>query len=215
MNQEIIVYVILAFVISYIPIFGRYVSMINTLVHENGHAIAALLLNGKVYSIKLFTNTGGEAITGQRGWFSNVVISYAGYTFSSLTAYVFFLLLNKGQTNMILYTLLFIAILNLILWIRNLYGAIWLSSFITLCGWTIYSGSNGLQTFLAYFFSAVLLTQSVSSSLQIFLLSIMQRKEAGDAASLARFTKVPALFWGFLFFVQALYVAFIAIRDHL
>jgi hypothetical protein len=189
--------------------------MINTLVHENGHAIAALLLNGKVYSIKLFLNTAGEAVTGQRGWVSNVVISYAGYTFSSITAYICFMFINKGYINFILYALLSIAIVNLILWIRNLYGALWLASFITLCGWTIQSGSIGLQTFLAYFLSSVLLTQSVSSALQIFMLSIVKAKEAGDATSLARFTKIPAFFWGFLFFAQALYVAFIAIRDHL
>lgn len=210
-----IVYLIAAYVITFVPFLGRYVSMINTLVHENGHAIAALLLNGKVYSIKLFRNTEGVAVTGQRGWFSSVVISYAGYTFSSITAYVCFMLLNKGQMNFILYALLSIAILNLILWIRNIYGVIWLVSFIMLCGWAIHSGSNWFQSFLAHFFSSVLLTQSVSSALQIFMLSVVRRKSAGDATSLAHYTKIPAFIWGFLFFAQALYVAFIAIRDHL
>lgn len=215
MIHPIFYYLAIAFVISFVPVIGRYVSMINTLVHENGHAIAALLLNGKVYSIKLYKNTEGEAVTGQRGWVSNVVISYAGYTFSSIAAYVCFMLLNMGYINIILYTLLSIAILNLILWIRNLYGAIWLTSFIILCGWTIHNGGIGLQTFLAYLLSSVLLIQSVSSALQIFYLSIFRRKAAGDATSLARYTKIPAFFWGILFLAQAMYVAFIAIRDHL
>lgn len=214
-ENHLFVYLIVAYVISQVPFLGRYLAIFNTLIHESGHAIAALLLNGKVYSIKLFSNTAGEALTGQRGWISNVIISYSGYTFSSITAYACFILLHKGYMSFILYALLLIALLNLILWIRNMYGAIWLVSFIALCGWSLHSGSSSVQTNLAFFLSSVLLTQSVSSALQIFMLSVVRRKSAGDATSLAHYTKIPAFIWGFLFFAQALYVAFIAIRDHL
>ncbi|KKI89376.1 hypothetical protein WQ54_26225 [Bacillus sp. SA1-12] len=213
LTNQIVVYLIAAYILSHVPIIGRYLTMINTLIHENGHALAALFLNGKVYSIKLFINTAGEAVTGQRGWFSSVVISYAGYTFSSLAAYGCFMLLNKGNSRFILYAFLTIAIINLLLWIRNLYGAVWLISFIALFGWTLYSGNGTIQTFLAYFLSSVLLTESVSSALQIFMLSIVKSKSAGDAASLAHYTKIPAFLWGFVFFFQSLYVAFIAIRN--
>jgi hypothetical protein len=214
-ENQLFVYLIVAYFISHVPIFGRYLSILNTLIHENGHAIAALLLNGRVYSIKLFSNTAGEALTGQRGWISSVIISYAGYTFSSIVAYVCFILLHKGFMSFILYAFLSIALLNLILWIRNMYGAIWLVSFIALCGWTLHSGSSSLQTNLAYFLSSLLLTQSVSSSLQIFMLSVVRRRSAGDATSLANYTKVPAIIWGFLFFAQAIYIAYLAIIQYL
>jgi len=213
-TNQLVIYMILALIISHLPIIGRYISMINTLIHENGHALAALLVNGKVYSIKLFQNTSGEAVTGRRGWFSSIVISYAGYTFSSVVVYICFMLLNKGLFIGILYGFLVIASLNLLLWIRNIYGVCWLVSFILLCGWIIYSEQAGLQTFFAYFLSCILLIQSVSSAFQIFMLSIVQRKSAGDASSLANYTKLPAVLWGFLFFLQATYVAYIAIRDH-
>lgn len=215
MENHIFVYLIVAYFISNVPFLGRYLAIFNTLIHESGHAIAALLLNGKVYSIKLFSNTAGEALTGQRGWVSSVIISYSGYTFSSITAYACFMLLHKGYIRFILYSLLLIALLNLILWIRNIYGAIWLVSFIALCGWTLQSGSSSLQTNLAYFLSSVLLTQSVSSALQIFMLSIVRRRSAGDATSLANYTKIPAIIWGFLFFAQAVYIAYLAIFQHL
>ncbi|OAS89343.1 MULTISPECIES: M50 family metallopeptidase [Metabacillus] len=214
MENHLFVYLIVAYVISHVPFLGRYLAIFNTLIHESGHAIAALLLNGKVYSIKLFSNTAGEALTGQRGWISNVIISYAGYTFSSITAYACFMLLHKGYIRFILYALLLIALLNLILWIRNMYGAIWLGSFIALCGWTLHSGSSSIQTNLAYFLSSVLLTQSVSSALQIFMLSIVRRRSAGDATSLANYTKIPAIIWGFLFFAQAVYIAYLAINQY-
>ncbi|MBZ5752712.1 M50 family metallopeptidase [Metabacillus rhizolycopersici] len=214
MNHQIVVYILIAYAISFVPFVGRYVSMINTLVHENGHAIVALLFSGKVYSIKLFQNTEGLAVTGQRGWLATVAISYAGYTFSSIVAYLCFYFLKQGQENLILYALISIAILNLILWIRNVYGAVWLISFIVCCGWTIQSGSDSVQTFLSYFLSAVLLTQSVSSALQIFLLSLFRSKRAGDATSLAHYTKVPAIVWGFLFFAQSVYIAYLAIANH-
>jgi len=212
--NHIFLYIILAFVVSNLPFIGRYVSIVNTMIHENGHALAALLLNGKVYSIKLFHNTSGEAVTGQKGWFSSVVISYAGYTFSSITVYVCFMLLSKGQSLFILYGFVFLAVLNLLLWIRNVYGALWLITFIMMCGWIIYSDKTEVQIFLAYFLSSILLTQSVSSALQIFMISLIRRKAAGDATSLASYTKIPAVLWGFLFFLQAIYVAIISIKDH-
>jgi len=205
---------ILALIITYLPIIGRYISMINTLIHENGHALAALLVNGKVYSIKLFHNTSGEAVTGRRGWFSSIVISYAGYTFSSVVVYICFMLLNRGFYIVILYGFLILASLNLLLWIRNIYGVFWLVSFVLLCGWIIYGDQADLQTIFSYFLSCILLIQSVSSAFQIFMLSIVHRKSAGDATSLANYTRLPAAFWGFLFFLQATYVAYIAIRDH-
>ncbi len=212
---HILIYIALAMIVSHLPFIGRYLSIVNTLIHENGHALAALLFNGKVYSIKLFHNTSGEAITGQSGWFSNIIISYSGYTFSSLVVYICFMLLNKGHFILILYGFLFIAVLNLLFWIRNVYGAFWLVSFILLCGWTIHSGQVGIQMVLSYFLSAILLTQSVSSALQIFMLSLLRKNSAGDASSLASFTKLPAALWGFLFFLQAIYVAYTAIHDYL
>lgn len=211
MFDPLFIYLIVAYLISYVPWIGRYVTVINTLVHENGHAIAALLLKGKVYSIKLFMNTEGEAVTGQRGWFSSVVTAYAGYTCSSLVAYLCVHFLHRGHTVWILYGFIAIALVNLILWIRNLYGVVWLLSFVVLCGWTVYNGPLFLQTFVAYFLTAVMLTQSVSSAFQIFILSVVKRKEAGDATSLAHYTSIPAMFWGALFLVQSLYVAYQAV----
>lgn len=213
-TNHIFLYIILALIVSNLPFIGRYVSMVNTMIHENGHALAALLLNGKVYSIKLFHNTSGEAVTGQRGWFSSVVISYAGYTFSSIAVYICFMLISKGQILFILYGFVFLAVLNLLLWIRNVYGALWLFTFIMMCGWIIYSDKTEVQTFLAYFLSSILLTQSVSSALHIFMISVIRRKAAGDATSLASYTKIPAVLWGFLFFLQAIYVAILSIKDH-
>lgn len=110
MTNQLLIYMILALIISHLPIIGRYISMINTLIHENGHALAALLVNGKGYSIKLFHNTSGEAVTDRRGWFSSIVISYAGYTFSSVVVYICFMLLNKGQ-----FVVIFMVFLSLLL----------------------------------------------------------------------------------------------------
>ena len=48
----------LAFVLLHIPILGDYFSIINTVIHESGHAIIALF-GGNVESISLFMNGDG------------------------------------------------------------------------------------------------------------------------------------------------------------
>ncbi|MCA1029681.1 M50 family metallopeptidase [Bacillus timonensis] len=206
-------YLVLAYIVSILPVVGRYVAVFNTLIHEDGHAIVALILKGKVLSISLFSTTEGEAVTAYRCWIARVLTGYAGYTFSSVVAYVSFALLTEGEVMLVLYGFIAIAVVNLFLWVRNAYGIVWLLSFIVISVAVLKSNSGQLQMFYTFFLSAVLLTQSISSAFEIFVLSWTRRKEAGDATSLAEATFLPAFFWGTLFFAQSLYIGYLVMID--
>lgn len=208
------IHIILAYVVTLIPIIGKYFAALNTMFHEDGHALSSMLLGGRVKRISLFSNTEGEAITASRFWIGRVITSYAGYTFSSLIAFVCFFLISVGEVKYVLYGFIGFAVVNLVLWVRNFYGIIWLISFISLCGVLLYYGSENLQIFITFFLSAIILTQSVSTAFIILVLSFKDSKNAGDATNLAKHTFiVPAFIWGMLFFGQSVYIAFLVFRN--
>lgn len=209
------IYIALAYLITLVPFIGKYFSVVNTLFHEIGHAVFALLLKGEIRSISLFANTEGKTMTASPFWFGRVLTSLAGYPFASLIAFLCFYSINHNQTEFLLYGFIIITTLSLLLWIRNGYGFIWSISFISLCGWLIWNGNNNMQIFAAFFLSAIILTQSVSTSFTIFKLSLTSPKEAGDATNLAHSTYIPAFIWGTLFFGQSIWIAYVIFKNYI
>jgi hypothetical protein len=201
-------YIILAYIVTILPVIGKYFACLNTMFHEDGHAITAKIFGGRVESISLFSNTEGVASTLHGSWVSRVITSYAGYTFSSFVAYICFYLIHIGKIHWLLYFFIGAAIFNLVFWVRNVFGVFWLLSFIALCGALLYYHHYTLNIFASFFLSAIILTQSVSTAAAIMYLSFVQPRNAGDASNLARSTFIPSWVWGSLFFVQSVYIAY-------
>jgi hypothetical protein len=80
LNWQLGIFMLLSFFIMKIKTVGNPFKSINTLYHECGHAIAALITNGEIYHIKLNSNTSGEALTSN---YLNLV-SYRSIYFLSL-----------------------------------------------------------------------------------------------------------------------------------
>jgi hypothetical protein len=205
-------YFIIAYGITLVPVIGKYFSVLNTLFHEVGHALFALLFDGKVKSIVLFASTEGVATTSSRFWIARVITSYAGYTFASFIAFLSFYFIHLDKTTFLLYGFMIATFLSLVFWIRNWYGVIWCLSFLSICILLVLYGTPLFQDMMAFFLAALLLTQSVSTAYTIFMLSIKKPKDAGDATNLAKHTFIPAPVWGTLFFIQSLYAAFLVFK---
>lgn len=209
------VYLLLAYLVTLVPVVGKYFSVLNTLFHEVGHGIFALLFRGNIRSISLFANTEGEIVTSSPFWLGRVVTSLAGYPFSSFTAFLCFYFIDKNLVEYVLYGFITITTFSLLLWIRNLYGLIWSISFIALCGYLIWNGNRSIQTHFTFFLSAIILTQSVATAFAILKLSLVHPKQAGDATNLANETYIPAFIWGMVFFGQSLYVAYMIFKNYI
>ena len=69
---EFIMFLAVAFLIGRIPVVGKYIKSVNTMFHEDGHALFALIFGHGTNKIELFANTEGVAETlttkGIRGW---------------------------------------------------------------------------------------------------------------------------------------------------
>ena len=227
----IYIYLFIAFVLSNIPLLhsiikgnhqlsrivhlvGMCFAMVNTMVHESCHALMAILTGGKIKGISLFTNTSGVAETTSNSRIAMILVSYAGYTGSSLASIGLFYLLYIGQYEWIIYFFIVLSAINL-LWIRNIYGVVWLTSFSGIIIFFLYKNLVVLLIHTSIFLSCMVLVQSIVSAFEIMKLSVSSRKDAGDATNLAKFTFIPAVFWGILFLVQSIMATYFIISKYL
>jgi hypothetical protein len=200
-----IYYLLGVFLLGMIPVVGKYVAVINTFVHEVGHALMALLFGGSVRSISLFANTEGTAVTAHSNRLAQNLTAFAGYPFSSFCGFVMVWAIKNGYSSYLLLGWCSLLVVAFFLWIRNLYGFFWAVSFGALTYYVMFQHVAFKEPF-AYFLAAVVVVQSVISALVIFYLSITQPENSGDASHLARSTRfIPAFVWGIVFAAQAGY----------
>ncbi len=211
-SAKFFLFLVLAFLLIHVPILGNYVKVINTLIHESGHALIALL-GGNVETISLFMNSEGATISSQSTWIGSFFTSLAGYTFASFMAFLSFLLIGRKKETLLIDILLGFIFLNLIFWVRNPYGIFWLCSFAAAFLFLLIKGSKSLRKNLLLLIAAILLVDSVQSAYEILYISVLQPNAAGDAANLAQLTGIiPAPLWGLFFFLQALWFCYNGIK---
>ncbi|REE83950.1 peptidase M50B-like protein [Paenibacillus taihuensis] len=211
MNWKYIGYFALAFIVIHIPIIGPFFRIANTLIHESSHAIVSLILQGKVLQIRLFANTEGVTYTMSSSYLASMVTSAAGYVGSSLAAYGLSLLCARGKHTVTLWFFAILAAVNVLLWVRNLFGVVWLLIFIALLVFALWRKGNWVSALSIGLFAFVL-AESVSSSYTILWLSLHTPAGAGDAAGLANKTGLPAGFWGIFFMLQASLLGYLSVR---
>ena len=88
----------------------------------------------------------------------------------------------------------------LILWVRNGYGALWVILFCLLNGILVFYLKKPLYIEIAaWFYTLMIILESVWSSLVLLYLSIFHADQSGDAANLRNSTHIPAFVWSLLF----------------
>ncbi|SDH46994.1 M50 family metallopeptidase [Alteribacillus bidgolensis] len=198
--ETIFIIVVIGF-LMYIPVIGPYFSLFNTLVHESGHAVTALLTGGEVKSISLFSSTEGVAATHHHRP-GLILTSLSGYPFASILSVLFIYMVEKEWYLGAGISLLVLLGYNLIFWVRNLFGIFWILSILTGTYLLWYQSYVDALEYLIIGISLVLWIQAFFSCWHIFLISLKTPKHAGDASVLARLTFIPAQLWGFLFLLQ-------------
>jgi len=189
----------LALLLPRIPVFGKWFNLINTAIHELGHALMALLLEGSVKKIELFNDASGSTTTSTKAKFGSFLVAIIGYPFSSLVSLFIFYLLNVGYEKGFLIGISVIFLFMLFLWIRNIYGAIWILAFCSINGYLIYLNNPQYIHIAALLYAVFIAVDAVFSALVILYYSLKQKDKAGDATLLKKITGIPAFIWGLLF----------------
>lgn len=164
-------------------------------MHESGHAVMALLTGGGVMNIKLSADTSGAAQTKSKYWAGKVLTSIAGYPISAFSAWLLFWLIQQQKINYVFYVLLSLILINLILWVRNTFGIIWLIIMGSLCTLLYIYGNQATQYYFATFCAAIILFQSIYTAIILVYISLTSPAKAGDAKNLKDFTFIPTVIW--------------------
>lgn len=214
MNKEYVYFAlpIVVFIINRIPYIGKYLRVVNTLIHESGHAIATLVTSGQVYSVELFSDTSGSAITKTKGKFRLFLVSIAGYPFGSAVACLLFYIISIDKCLIALYILACVALLNLMFYVRNPYGIFWLVSFTAIIFVVKFYGGEFVQFVFTAWLSGIMLFEALYSSVVLLLIAKKKSKSAGDAYSLEKLTGVPAFIWASMFVAQSVFFIYLTIR---
>lgn len=204
----LLIFVVVALVLPKIPVVGKFFNIINTALHEFGHALMALLTGGEVRKIELLKDTSGTTTTVSKNAFAAVLVSLAGYPFAVSIAWLSFYLIGQDAVLGLLVGLSVLFFIMLLFWIRNWYGVLWVVLFCAINGYLLYLNNAQYLRYAALFYAVMILMESISSSIVLFVLSCRDGNKAGDATNLAKVTHIPAFFWSLLFLAYTGWVTY-------
>lgn len=211
-NSEILLVLTIAASLNYLPKIGRIFKGFNTMIHETGHAIMSLLFSGEVVSIDILHTGEGVATTKSKSWVAKFLVSISGYPFSSMVAFLFAFFIYRDHSEYVLYSIISIAVINIIFWVRNPYGLAWLVSLLLLMFILYYFKLELIKYYAALSIAAFVFIDALFSAWYILYISLKEPKKAGDAKNLQSFALLPAFFWGLFFFAQACYFSLLALN---
>ncbi len=178
------------------------VRMLVTVCHEAGHAIVATLAGRSLEGIRLHSDTSGLTLTRGKPTGPGMVFTVlAGYPAASLIGLLAAAIAGTGHAIAMLFVLLVLLALML-LKIRNLYGALVVMVLGGVLGFAVWHAPEQLLVSLAYWLAWLLL---LAGPRPVIELAMRRRRSSGsDAAQLARLTRLPQLFWIFLWLAGTL-----------
>lgn len=210
---------VISIILPRIPYIGKFFRILNTMVHETGHAIIGTIFLGDVHRIVLSPDTSGRADLSIKNRLATFFITLSGYTFPPLVACLMFYLTSEKQPELAILTILFIAIIDLIIYVRNIFGIFWLLLFISISVIIIgmpvgtIAGTPNPLTLQLYpvFLAGMLLSDNISDLIQLLVISYHNPKQTGDAKGLSDSTHIHPMVWVILFLGFSLYMAFLSI----
>ncbi|TLS49331.1 M50 family metallopeptidase [Paenibacillus antri] len=187
--------------------FSPYFRNMDTMIHEFGHAAATLLLSGEVQYIHLYEDHSGVTLSAVESGWRLLPVSLSGYMTASLFAVLLFALHRHGQHRLGLAIVTVVALVCLVLFVRNDFGTQWLLGFIgiNVVAFVLPIGFVRVAYYLLLAFLS--LVESVVGAITITILAATTPSGAGDAANLANATGIPAIVWGVFFLLFALWCA--------
>ncbi|MDR1792621.1 MAG: M50 family metallopeptidase [Bacteroidales bacterium] len=214
-NPDFVFYFILCItlIVIHLPIIGRYIRIIETMIHELGHVLTAIFFGCKINKINLLSNSSGEThIQGGSSW-KTVFIALAGYPFASAVAYAGFWLLKNNFSYLFVIILCTVALFCLILYIRNGFGILWTLLLIAANVTLLYFYKSTIFHILGSIYASILFISAISSAFTLFFLSFKGKGNAGDASVIAKIIHIPQQIIAFLILIISALIAWKTMED--
>lgn len=186
--------------IMYLPFVGKYIRMLDTVFHEGGHVLCALLLGCRIRNVNLFSSLAGTTNVVSKP-VKTFFIALAGYPASAMAAFAAFAAISHGWSQYFIIALCIILFIFFLFYIRNGFGILWTLSFIACNVYLLYRQQPQITDYACQIYAFIIFLESIVSVCQIFILSCRCAPKAGDAALLASITHLPATLHALLFVV--------------
>ena len=178
----------------------QYFGLFTTLVHELGHAFAALLTGRVVHGIRIRRNHSGDALSSGRGVFGSVVSGVLGYPAPAIVGAAQLWSVFNGYTAIALFAGGVVLVLTLLV-IRNLFGVLVVLASAAVSAALWFYASAELQSYALLVLGVALLVGSVRGLAAVIGVHTRRRGRltTSDAYLLYRRTGVPSPLWLALF----------------
>jgi len=202
---------LLCLAVMYIPYVGKYIRVLETMIHEGGHVLMAAVLGTKINKINLFSDTSGETHIAGAGKFKTLLIALVGYPFSSAFAYGSFWAIKQHQYIFVI-VLCAITLFFLLFYIRNGYGIFWAITFIAANACLLFFEKIKIINVLAMIYVDILFLSSLFSCFILVYLAFKSPNKAGDAALIKKSVHIPAQITALIFLSVCGWIAFMTVK---
>lgn len=212
----------LTLALYFIP-YGRYLLwpllLFSTLMHELGHGLMALVMGGRFASLQMWPNGSGLAShAGHYNALEQAAIAAGGLLGPAVAALFMFLGARRrrsAQAALLLLSLLLLA--AAVLWVRNIFGLLYVAVTAGLLLWLAVRGSAAAAQ-MATVFLAIQLSLSVFARSD-YLFTAKAQTGGGtlpsDVAHIAQALWLPYWFWGGLIAALSLLLLWVGTRAFL
>lgn len=186
--------VVALLLIAWRPLW-KYTRQVVTIAHEGAHGLIAALVGRKLAGIRLHSDTSGVTVSrGKPTGAGMIAVLLAGYPGPALFGLAAAFVLSRGYAVALLWGLL-LALVILLLQIRNLFGLWSVLVFGALVFGVSWWGSAEVQTAFAHLLTWFLLLAAPRAVLELQRSRRGGQGRSSDADQLRRLTGVPALLW--------------------
>lgn len=194
--------VAVAAVLSIPRVTWAWFGLFTTLVHELGHAVAALLTGRVIHGIRIRRNHSGEAVSSGRGGVGPVISGFFGYPAPAIVGAAHLWSVFNGYTAIALFVGGVVLVLTLLV-IRNLFGVLVVLASAGASALLWFSATPEVQGYALLVIGTALLVGSVRGLATVIGVHTRRRDQlqTSDAYLLFRRTGVPSPVWLLLFAV--------------
>lgn len=214
----------------FIPLLGYIfypLQLFATFIHEGGHVLATIVTGNSVQSLTVSPDTSGAVWSQGSGWFSQLLISSAGYV--GTTAFGALLLgwmrYGLSSRHALYFSAGFVAVMTAVFGlfapIFNFFATVSFGS----VAFTVFSGAvlaTGLfavarfasqrwTDFALAFLAVQVLLNAVFSLVDLFFISTFTAAHS-DAANMAAATGIPGFAWVFIWMILSIVLISIGLR---
>ena len=174
-------------------------SMLATWAHEMGHGLTALLVGGSFSKLEIMPNLSGLAYTGTGGRVARAAVSAGGLVGAPIFGAVIIALGPRRRlSRIILAAMTLLLALSLLLWVRNLFGALMVAAWAVTLGLATWKLPRRGRFFLVQLLGIQLTLSALKGWRYLFTDAavINGRSMPSDVSAISDALLLPYWFWG-------------------